>query len=144
MENQTVDPGVNQNLVVLYNKNASSNAGTQPQLFMQIPQFLPNAIPNDPMQLTYNTVNTSGPQYQSFLAGGYLFYTGSLTTAAGTTTITLTTVPTKLLVVIPAIHGVFSGVSNYLVATTIISNSQFSITVNSVASFVTWIAIGSV
>lgn len=94
LQNQTVDPGVTQNLAVLYARNAVSAVGTQPQLFVQIPQFLPNNIPNAPMQLTYNQVNTVGPQYQSFLAGGFLFFFGNTTNIA--IPITLTPTPSDI------------------------------------------------
>src|SRR5580692_6784455 len=83
LNNQSVDPGVTQDLDVIYCKNATSNLGKQPQIFLQIPKFLPteldptNAI-NAPMQLTYNQVNVAGPVFQSFLPGGYLFYFGTV------------------------------------------------------------------
>src|SRR6186713_2669478 len=80
---QTVDPGVTEDLEAVYCKDATSKAGTQPQLFAKIKKFLPNSkdtqnAPNIPMQLTYNAVNVAGPQYQSFLPGGYLLYFGAV------------------------------------------------------------------
>ncbi len=69
---------------------------------MTIPQFLTRDKPNIPMQLTFNFVNIAGPQYQSFLAGGYIIYFGSV---AGATTVssqvTLVPTPSKILCVIP-------------------------------------------
>lgn len=107
-ENLSLDPGVDQNLTVLYNKDASSRAGAQPQLFIQIPKFLPTRndttnAENFGMQLTYNTVNTSGPIYQSFLPGGYLVYFGTVTgnTVSNATLaipVTVSPTPTRLLV----------------------------------------------
>ena len=105
-EKQLSDPGVTQSLDVLYSKDASSHAGTQPQLFIQIPEFLPTSIDknpatNAPMQLTYNSVGMAGPIYYSFLPGGYLIYFGSAITAGappnGTVTVTLSPVPTAIL-----------------------------------------------
>lgn len=110
MELQTNDPGVTEDLDVLYAKNATTHAGTEPQLFVQIPQFLPNANdwtqnPNLGMQLTYSKVNTAGPVYQSFLPGGYLLYFGSVSgmTTPNTSlaiTVVLSPVPTKILLAI--------------------------------------------
>jgi len=101
-ENQTADPGVTLDQTILYNKDASSAASTEPQLFAQIPQFLPtdvdtNTAPNIGMQLTYQQVNTAGPQYQSFLVGGYLIYFGTQAFLAGNTTVTLSPTPTEIL-----------------------------------------------
>lgn len=103
MEVQLADPGVTQDLDVLYAKNAISNVSTQPQLFVQIPKFLPTAddttnAPNAPMQLTYNTVNIAGPVYQSFIAGGYIVYMGSTTNIA--LPVILSPIPTQILIAI--------------------------------------------
>lgn len=103
MERQTADPDVIQDLCVLYNKNANSKAGIQPQLFLRMIKYLPTALDtntpeNDPMQLTYNSVNVAGPVYQSFLAGGYLIYFGSTTNIANP--VILTPAPTTLLIAI--------------------------------------------
>ncbi len=106
MQNQGFDFGIGktQSLAILYSKNAppAATGGTQPQLFVQIPKFLPTELDttkfNNPgMQLTYNTVNTSGPIYQSFLPGGYIFYFGSTTTIG--TPIVLSPIPTNILCV---------------------------------------------
>jgi hypothetical protein len=104
-QEQSGDPGIIGDMIALYNKQASSALGSQDQLFVQIPQFLPTdtdptPAPNDPMQLTYNQVNTSAPIYQSFLIGGYLIYFGSATSSGSnptTATITLSPMPTKIL-----------------------------------------------
>ena len=97
----------------LYGKNAGSNAGTQPQLFVKVPQFLPTSLDtkiasNAGMQLTYNTVNTSGsPNYQSFLAGGYIFYFGNVNTNSILYQVNLTPVPSKLLIAIASQNTIF-------------------------------------
>lgn len=159
---QSVDPLVDQNLDVLYSKNASSNLGTQPQLFLRIPEFLPTSLDpsspgNPPIQLTYNSVNTSGPVYQSFLPGGYLFYWG---TDSGTTiknvpisdTITLSPVPTKLLIAIAIPNTLTSGGTPipFDVSTQILTSSTFTINStgngngNPISYTFTWMAIASV
>jgi hypothetical protein len=146
---QTSDPGVTQDLDVLYIKNVVTNstpAPGQPQLFVQIPKFLPTkddptAAPNAPMQLTFNSVNTSGPVYQSFLPGGYLLYFGSTSNIA--VPITLVPAPTKILVAIATANnmnpptlvpgGSFGGdivTLPYDVWTTITNNSTFKINSN--------------
>jgi hypothetical protein len=129
---QSADPGVTQDLDVLYCKNASSQAGTQPQLFVQIPDFLPNhndptVTKNDPMQLTYNSVNTAGPVYQSFLPGGYLLFFGSTSNIA--VNITLSPAPTKILVAIatPNTMTTVGTPRPFFVSTQIVSNSTFKI-----------------
>ncbi len=102
MEKQTSDPGVTQDLTVLYGKNATSASSTEPQLFVQIPKFLPT--PQDTfkgttigMQITHNVVNIIGPQYQSFMIGGYLLYMGITPVAIGPHTVTLSPTPTEIL-----------------------------------------------
>jgi len=154
---QANDPGVTQDLDVLYAKNASAaTSGPQPQLFLQIPQFLANAIPNFPMQLTYNMVNTSGPtQYQSFLPGGYILYFGidSGTTASNTPisdTITLSPVPSLILlaIAIPNTLTTLGTPTPFSVSTEIQANHfQFKIFSGSngagppIAYSFTWMAI---
>lgn len=132
IKNQATDPGVTQNLAILYCKNATSQAGTQPQLFAQIPKFLPNQndsnnAANTPVQLTYNQVNTAGPVFQSFLPGGYLLYFGSVASIASP--ITLTPSPTQILVAIatPYDVNVFFNSVPFTVSTTILTNSTFRI-----------------
>lgn len=144
MEKQTVDPEVTEDLAVLYCKDAPSNAGTQLQLFAKIQQFLPT-ITNAPMQLTYNQVNTVGPVYQSFLAGGYLIYFG--TTMDVSVPITLSPVPTQILVAIACPYTTTLPLNLSLdVRTNRLSNSQFQIISTNASGVYTfgWIAIGTV
>ena len=99
MQKQIVDPSVEIDESILYCKNATTKAGTQPQLFSKIQKFLPNTADtttanNDPIQLTYNSVGLTAPIYYSFLPGGYLIYFG---TALKNATITLLPSPTKIL-----------------------------------------------
>lgn len=148
------DVGVTQDLSVLFCKDATSNAGTQPQLFSQILKFLPTTedhtnAQNVGVQLTYQTVNIAGPQYQTFLPGGYLVIFGT-ETISGTnysTTITLTTIPTKILVAFASSNGL----GFYNCSTKIISNSQFSINTSLTGGAVlapatpfTWLIVGTV
>lgn len=147
--NQTIDPTI-ENAVVLYAKNATSKAGTQPQLFYKTPQFLPDEINpdtpgNPPVQLTYNTVNIAGPVYQSFLPGGYLFYFGTRT---GAGQITLSPQPTKILIAI-AYPNELTTVGTPVpddVSVQITSNFQFNIISSSaqLTDTFTWLAIATV
>ena len=138
LQKQTSDPGVTQNLDVLYCKDAVSALGTQPQLFIQIPQFLPNAIANTPMQLTYNQVNTAGPTlYQSFLPGGYLLFFG--TTTNSVTPITLTPTPSSILMAIAYSSG--TNVDSQVVVT---QPDKVTVNTSAVGAFTfTWMAIGT-
>lgn len=148
LENQSVDPGVTQDLVAVYCKNATSQAGTQPQLFAQIKKFLPTNLdstnaPNTPMQLTYNSVNTSGPQYQSFLVGGLLFFFGSTNNISST--ITLSPSPSSLQIAI-AVATNFNGGSPNNVTTNITQPNKFKINSTFAVGGDTfyWVAIGKV
>jgi hypothetical protein len=128
LEKQLNDPGVTQNLDVIYCKDVTSKASIQPQLFVQIPKFLSNEIPNTPMQLTYNTVNIIGPnQFQSFLPGGYILYFG--TTANIAVNITLVPAPTQILLANSTATNMTAGLGAipFDVSTTIISNDTFKI-----------------
>lgn len=117
-ENQSSDPSVTQDLDALYCKNTTSAASPsgQPQMFVRIPKFLPfgsdpEPAPNFPMQLTYNSVNTSGPnQYQSFLPGGFILYFGNTTTIG--TPITLSPTPTEIVMVQAYSQGSAGGTAN--------------------------------
>lgn len=106
MQNQTTDPGVTEDLDVLYSKNATSNISTEPQLFVQIPKFLPTDLdttdaPNTSMQLTYNNVDLTGPIYHSFIAGGYIVYFGNvINTVNSPETITLAPIPSEIVMAI--------------------------------------------
>lgn len=157
MEKQAADPDVTQNLCVLYNKDATSRAGTEPQLFLRMIKYLPTALDtntpeNDPMQLTYNSVNTAGPIYQSFLAGGYLIYFGSTTDI--TNPIILTPAPTSVLIAIavPNTLTTAGSIQPFNASTVIdtLNNDRFTIysQLNTggpvIAYNFNWVAIGRV
>lgn len=138
---------------VLFARNATSKAGTQPQLFVKIPKFLPGQK-NDSMQLTYNQVNIAGPQYQSFLMGAYLIYMGSESGNTASNTIisiqiTLSPAPTKILIAIatPNTFNTASTPMPFDMFTNINNNSQFTVTSSangsrgSIAYSFTWVAI---
>lgn len=136
MQNQTSDPGVTEDLAVLYSKNATSKAGTQPQLFVQIPKFLPTNLDttdaaNVGMQLTHNTVNTAGPVYQSFLPGGYLFYFGVVNSNVLpiAVTVILSPAPTRIITAIAEPNTVSAGGVPFQVSTAIdtATNDRFII-----------------
>ena len=163
-EAQPKDPGVNTALTVLYAKNALSQAGTQPELFVQIPKFLPTALdtnnkPNVPMRLSYSSVGTTGPPFYSFLPGGYVLYWGidTGTINAGITktdTITITPAPTAILIAIAVPNtqimiGPAPLSTGLLLSTTIVNNTTFTIkmmnptTVNAVNYIFNWLVIGT-
>lgn len=136
LQNQTGDPPVKGNFSSLYSRNATSILGTQPQLFLRIPKFLPNRFVNKnvdsiPMQLTYNQVNLEGPIYQSFLPGGYLLFWGSttITSPAISTQITLPLSTTKILIAIanPNTPRTTGRMDARMVSTNIDSNTKFTI-----------------
>lgn len=125
------DPTLSGDETILYSKSATATTGgPQPQLFAMIPNFLP--IPGDTtklnapigMQLTYNSVNIAGPQYQSFLPGGYILYFGSGT---GNSTITLSPAPTAILVAIATATTALSGGLPNQASTTNITATQFDV-----------------
>ena len=151
-EKQSKIPKITNPQAILFNQNAASKAGTQPQLFMKIPKYLPtkydgNTPNNDPMQLTYNQVNTSGPQYQSFMAGGYLLFFGQINITSGNTSLqtTLTPAPTKILMV-QAFPNVTTNNVARAVSATIDTNNKFTIYINtpSVNVPITWWVIATV
>jgi hypothetical protein len=143
-EEQTNDPEVPGDFDTLYSKSVTSASGTAQQIFARIPQFLPNEFPNIPMQLTFDQVNTTGPdQYQSFMAGGYLVYFGQ--TSIVPVTITLVPAPTIILSVIanPTNFTAGPGSIPFDVNVTINNASEFtlnSFSATGVYSF-KWIAI---
>lgn len=146
MESQATDPAVTNNYAALYAKNVVSNAGAALQLFARIQDFLPNGKDqNIPMQLTFNTVNTAGPQYQTFLAGGYVLYIG---TSLANVTITLTPAPLTLCCVQATSNKMtVVGTSVPVVTgTTILTPSTFQIkSANDTAgSTFSWFAIGNI
>lgn len=144
---QSSGPPITQDLAVLFAKNATATTGgTKPQLFVKVPQFLPDSIQPNPsaMQLTYNQVSTAGPQYQSFLPGGYILYWGSTNNIA--IKITLSPAPTKILVAIATANNLTSTgvITPFTVATNITSSTQFQIFSNATGSYTFgWYAIGS-
>lgn len=151
LQRQTTDPTVEGNETILYCKNATSNAGTQPQLFLRIPTFLPTQFDarvstNTPMQLTYNEVNTAGPVYQSFLVGGYLIYFGTVN--AIPSTVTLAPAPTSIVIAIAAFQKTL--IPNNVAAdirTQILNTSQFQINSTTPPAgpfIVSYVAIGKV
>ncbi len=148
-QNQILDPGVDQDLTVLYSKNATSHASTEPQLFVQIPKFLPTNedttnAPNAPMQLTYNSVNTAGPVYYSFLPGGYLIYFGNVTTLISPQLVTLSPVPTELLIAIAMPNTVEANSTHQAIkiSTDIVTTSTFNVYTSFTGSRTfNWVAI---
>lgn len=149
LENQAVDPGVVDDLVALYCKNARSATSKEPQIFAQILKFLPTDLDttnaaNTPMQLTYNAVNNAGPVYQSFLIGGYLLYFGVTSNIA--VPITLLPTPTVINLAIATAtnsHG-SSSIPND-VSTTITQPNQIKINSSTAVGGDTfwWIAIAA-
>lgn len=130
-QRQSSDPTGQTNYNTLYSKNAAAKIGTEPQVFINIPKYLPT-IPSTPMQLTYSQVNAAGPQYQSFLPGGYVVYFGSEANINLTRTVTLTPEPTKILIAIATPNN-FSSVGGppWSVRTNILTNKTFSINTES-------------
>jgi len=150
--NQSSDPGVSGDYVVLYAKNATSQASTQPQLFAQIPAYLPTTLDPSkigslPMQITYNSVNTTGPVYQSFIMGGYILYFGMVSGAGSgsiSILVTLSPAPTKILIAI-ARPNTIRPPSNFPVDadTQILTNKTFNINTNGTAGAfkISWMAL---
>lgn len=146
---QISDPDVTDNLDSLYGKTAVAASGTTQEIFAKVPQFLPVDKPNLPMQLTFNVVNTAGPQYQSFMAGGYIIYWGTIPSATPTinTQVTLVPAPSKIVCVIPnptkfaAVGG--NPTRPVLVSATVNNSSQFTInaTFPTGTGNVNWVAI---
>lgn len=152
-EKQTTDPTVVQDQADIYAKDATSNTSTEPQLFARIPVFLPTKFDttqatNTPMQLTFNSVDTAGPIYHSFLPGGLIVYFGSVSDIAPA--IVLTPQPTEILIAMafPNNSTTLGQPIPYNVSTRINGNTSFNIysdlnfTGPVVAYTFTWIAIG--
>lgn len=133
LQEQSTDPSVDGSFSALYGKSVVAASATFQGLFAKIPQFLTDDKPNNPMQLTFNVVNTTGaPFYQSFLPGGYLLYFGSIASAnIVNTQITLVPTPSKILCVIPnptKVAGVGLLPSRPVqIAVTVNNASQFTI-----------------
>jgi len=128
----TQSPSVTENLDVLYARvvNSKVSPSGEPQLFVKIPKFLPTALDttdaiNAGMQLTCSSVNTAGPQYQTFIAGGYLMYMGSTSNVA--VNIVLSPEPTKILCVIATPFNTMGGGRPVKASVTIIDNKTFKI-----------------
>jgi len=159
---QTADPTIDNDFVSLYAKTAVQASGNSLQIFERIQQFKPT-IPNDPIQLTFSTVNVAGPQYQSFLPGGYILYVGSESGTAINANnlafnITVSPTPSILLTPIAATNtssarsGALPGQIGCKICTNITAVNKFTITMespystlNPMAPFkLTWMAIGKV
>lgn len=144
-QQQSVDPIVDGDFDSLYGKSVNTNSGTAQEIFARIPVFLPNEKPNDPMQLTFNVVNTAGPVYQSFMVGGYIVYFGQTNNIA--VPITLSPAPTEILCVI-ANGNNFTTIGTpipYDAQVTVNANNfQFTITSLTASGVYTfsWFAIG--
>lgn len=83
-KNQATDPDVTGTWGTLYSKTGSGVAN-QPNLFWRTFPFVPNQT-NLPMQLTFNQIVNTGTQQQSFIAGGYIVYFGTVTSVANVVT----------------------------------------------------------
>ena len=158
---QSQDPIVDNNYVDLYTKTAIQASGNSLQAFLRIPQFNPK-IPNDPIQLTFSQVNTAGPQYQSFLPGGYILYVGSQSGTTSSTatlvfTITVTPTPSSDLTPIASTNTASSRTSpqngnvGCAISTQVTAVNQFNIYMESpwksgigVAYNLTWMALAKV
>ncbi len=145
LQGQSSDPTVSGNFDSLYSKSITTNSSTSQELFLRIPKFLPDKN-NTPMQLTFNSVNTAGPVYQSFMAGGYIVYFGETNNIA--VPITLSPKPLKILCVI-ANGNKFTTVGTPVPydAQVVVNANNFQFTITSLnASGVyrfSWFAIGS-
>lgn len=163
-QRQTSTPDNPINGDILFSENVTSKLGTQPGLLVRIPVFLPTkldpttGINNSAMVLTFNQVNTIGPnQYQSFLIGivsPYLIYFGSI---SGNTTpsviintqITLSPAPQEILLAIATANtNVSAGTQRpFDVRTRIDSTDKFTISSaandssGSIAYSIGWVAI---
>ncbi len=152
-QQQMSDPVVEGSFDSLYGKSVTSSLATSINVFARIPQFLPNGQNNDPMQITINSINTAGPQFQSFLPGGYLVYFGNIPSSTSiNSTITLVPAPSEILCVIPnptrlaAVNGALGPSAPLRLSVNVINNSQFTIKSGPIAAplitgDVNWIAI---
>lgn len=141
LQRQASNPVIDGDYADVFSKVVNAFFGMSQQIFATVPQFLPNELPNDPMQLTFNTVDNVGPQYQTFIAGGYIVYIGqSLNIAA---TITLSPAPTEIVCVIANSNSLnFSNNPND-VGVVVLNNFQFNITSagSAIPHFFTWVCI---
>lgn len=132
LQEQVIDPTINSNFADLFSKIISAQSGFSQELHAMIPKFLPNNKPNTPQQLTFNQVNTAGPnQYQSFIAGGYIVYFGKVTQAgvAAAITVTLVPAPTEIVCAIANSTTIISSSTFFYapVAVNVINNFQFNV-----------------
>jgi len=147
LQNQTLDPGVTEDLAVLYSKTVTQTGTPQPQLHVQIPTFLPTPddrtiAPNEPMLLTYSSVDVAGPIFYSFLPGGYLIAFGIVTGAAITSTINMPVATTKILTVIVNPNTVEGGAGSSPVKISADIKTATQFVAYSPAAFdFTWVAI---
>jgi hypothetical protein len=123
----------------LYSYVANAAFGPTLEIFARIPQFLTLDKPNNQTQLTYHAVNVAGPQYQSFLAGGYIIYFGTATqntlNIPLNSLITLSPAPSKILCIIanPTRLALVNAVGTFLapqkvnVVLSTINAAQFTI-----------------
>jgi hypothetical protein len=129
IQQQGSDPTVEGSFDTLYGKSVTSNSSTSQELFARIPQFLPVDKPNIPTQMTFNSVNTAGPVYQSFMAGEYIVYFGQTTNIA--VPITLSPAPSEILCVIAnsnSFTNIGTPVPNDVGVVVNANNFQFTIT----------------
>jgi len=149
---QVSDPSVEGGFDALYSNVASTNLGATLEIFAKIPQFLSLDKPNNPEQLTFHTVNTAGPVYQSFLPGGYLLFFGQVTQIAQVNppvipiVVTLSPVPTEILCVIANSTNVIGTSTTWgqPMSVNVINNSQFQINPTGIVlvnHIIPWIAI---
>lgn len=139
LQQQSTEPVVNGSFDAFYSAEVTSNSSVSEELFVKIPQFLPPQFPNDPMQLTFNSVNTVGPNYQSFIAGGYIVFFG--TVLGPTNTITLSPKPKKIVCAIA--NGNFFALDVAVLVNA--NNFQFTITsaLATGANPLSWFCIGT-
>ncbi len=140
LQRQATNPEIDGDYADIFSRIVTAFFGPSQQTFAIVPKFLPN-IPNNPQQLTFNTVNTIGPQYQSFLAAGYIVYFG--TTTDINTTISLSPAPTSIECVIANANSLnFSNDPND-VGVVVLNNFQFNITSSGsgIPHAFSWVAI---
>jgi hypothetical protein len=144
----SIDPPVTNNLVALYAKNYTAQSGTQPQLFCRIKQFLGSGatlIPNNPMQLTLNTVVTGSYPYQTFMLGGLIVYIGTFVLGATQPVlVTLSPKPNSILNIQASIQS-GSSLSNPRLSVFPLSNNyQFNLFAFGVTTIgvINWTVIG--
>ncbi len=141
LQKQLTDPSVIGDSVTLYAKDATSGLGTEPQLFLKIPDS--STLPNLPFQMTLNQVNIVGPQYQSFAMGSYLIYFGSTNNIA--VSISLSPAPTSIVCAQAVTQGVIPATGlPYTSGVTITQPSTIKINSSNAPGGTTflWFAIG--